>query len=138
MKAWLVDTNVILDVWGADATFGERSARALSKCAREGVLVVNPVVIAEVSSMLGSLDELNELLPLTLFRRDSIPVEASFLAGRALYNYKSRGGAKTRILADFLIGAHAATAGFGLVSRDTGYSSYFKLELLDPADGAAT
>lgn len=133
---WLVDTNVVLDVWGADATFGRRSAQVLSQCAGEGVLVVNPVVRAELSSASGSLDE---LLPPTLFRRDPIPVEASFLAGRAFSTYtfstyKRRGGAKGRMLADFLIGAHAAVAGFGLISRDEGYTSYFRLELLNPAD----
>ncbi len=136
---WLVDTNVVLDVWGADATFGRRSAQVLSQCAGEGVLVVNPVVIAELSSASGSLDELDELLPPTLFRRDPIPVEASFLAGRAFSTYtfstyKRRGGAKGRMLADFLIGAHAAVAGFGLISCDEGYTSYFRLELLNPAD----
>ncbi len=88
---WLVDTNVVLDVRGADATFGRRSAQVLSQCAGEGVLVVNPVVIAELSSALGSLDELDELLPPMLFRRDLIPVEASFLAGRAFSTYKRRG-----------------------------------------------
>ena len=134
MKTWLVDTNVILDVWGADATFGERSAQVLATCAKEGVLVVNPTVVAELSSTLGSLDELNELLPTTLFRRDPIPTGASFLAGRAFYTYKRRGGAKGRMLADFLIGAHAAVAGFGLISHDTGYRTYFKLELLAPAE----
>ena len=38
-----------------------------------------------------------------------------------------------RMPADFLIGAHAAVAGFGLVSRDRGYARSFKLDLLDPA-----
>ena len=133
MKSWLVDTNIILDVIGADATFGERSAKVLSTCAQTGVLVVNPVVLAEVSATLASLEELNELVPLTLFRRDPIPSEASFLAGRAFYAYKRRGGLKKRMLADFLIGAHAAVSGFGLVSRDEGYRSLFKLELLNPA-----
>jgi predicted nucleic acid-binding protein len=131
MKTWLVDTNIILDVLGADVTFGERSVRTLSECAQEGVLVVNPVILAEVSATLASLDELDELLPSTLFRRDPIPLEASFLAGRALYAHKRRGGAKGRMLADFLIGAHAATAGYGLVSRARGYERLFRLELLD-------
>ncbi len=70
MKAWLVDTNVILDVLGADATFGEASARTLADCAQTGVLVVNPIVLAEVSAALVSLEELNELLSPALFRRD--------------------------------------------------------------------
>ncbi len=115
---WLVDTNVILDVLGADPTFGERSKRTLASCAQEGVLVVNPVILAEVSAMLDSLAELNEMLPPVPFRRDPLPFEASFLAGLALYTYKRWGGAKGRMLAGFLIGAHAAASGFGLLTRD--------------------
>jgi len=133
VRSWLVDTNVILDVLGADATFGESSAKTLSDCAQTGVLVVNSVILAEVSATLDSLEELNELMPSALFRRDAIPLEASFLAGRAFYAYKHRGGQKGRVLADFLIGAHAATAEFGLLSRDEGYKTFFKLELLNPA-----
>jgi predicted nucleic acid-binding protein len=37
MKEWLVDTNVLLDVIGADETFGERSRGVLERCAEEGV-----------------------------------------------------------------------------------------------------
>ncbi len=133
MKAWLVDTNVLLDVLGADETFGERSARTLAECAQQGVLVVNPVIVAEVSAWLESLEELENLLPESLFRRDPIPWEAAFLAGKAHALYKRRGGERGRMLADFLIGAHAATAGLGLISRDEGYASYFRLELLNPA-----
>lgn len=133
MTEWLVDTNVLLDVIGADETFGEASKQVLGQCAEEGVLIINPVIIAEVSALLDSLEELDALLPKTLFRRDPIPLEAAFLAGQAYRRYKQRGGAKGRMLADFLIGAHAAVAGFGLISRDQGYGSHFKLEILDPA-----
>lgn len=133
MKAWLVDTNVILDVLGADERFGERSAQTLAACAQKGVLVVNPVIVAEVSAMLDSLEELEALLPSALFRRDPIPLEAAFLAGRAFYTYKRCGGEKGRVLADFLIGAHAAAEGLNLISRDEGYSRYFELEVLNPA-----
>lgn len=134
MKTWLVDTNVILDVLGADKTFGERSAQTLVHCAEVGVLVVNPVILAEVSALLASLEELEALVPASLFRRDEVPIEASFLAGQAYARYKRRGGQTPRMLADFLIGAHAAAAGFGLISRDTGYRTIFALELLNPAE----
>ena len=60
--------------------------------------------------------------------------EASFLAGQAFRRYRKNKGQKQRVLADFLIGAHAAVAGFGLISRDAGYLKYFKLELLNPAE----
>lgn len=135
MRQWLVDTNVLLDVIGADMTFGERSKAMLSQCAEQGVLVVNPVVLAEVAALLDSLEELESLLPETLFRRDPIPLAASFLAGQAYRRYRQRGGAKSRMLADFLIGAHAAVTGLGLISRDEGYSAYFTLTVLNPARG---
>jgi len=52
MSEWLVDTNVLLDVFGADTTFGERSKAVLSQCAEQGVLVVNAVILAEVAALL--------------------------------------------------------------------------------------
>ena len=133
MKEWLVDTNVLLDVLGADPYFGERSKAALANCAATGVLVINPIIFAEVGVVIDSLEELNTLLPEILFRRDPIPWEAAFLAGRAFRRYKQAGGKKCRMLADFLIGAHAAVAGFALLSRDRGYLHYFNMELLDPS-----
>jgi predicted nucleic acid-binding protein len=36
------------------------------------------------------------------------------------------------MLADFLIGAHAAVAGFPLITRDRGYQKYFAIEVVDP------
>jgi predicted nucleic acid-binding protein len=133
MKEWLIDTNVLLDVLGADPHFGERSKAALVACATTGVLVINPVIFAEVGVMIDSLEELDMLLPETLFRRDPLPWEAAFLAGRAFRRYKQAGGKKRRMLTDFLIGAHAAVAGFALLSRDRGYLHYFNVELLDPS-----
>ena len=87
MKEWLVDTNVILDVIGADPEFGHRSRLALEQTAEEGALVINPVVFAEVGALVDSIEELDELVPESLFRRDAIPWEAAFLAGRALNAY---------------------------------------------------
>jgi predicted nucleic acid-binding protein len=133
VREWLVDTNVILDVLGADPVFGERSRAKLEFCAETGILVVDPIVVAEVSVTLESLEELDLLLPPELFRRDAIPWEASFLAGQALGRYRRAGGSRPRMLADFLIGAHAAVAGFPLITRDHGYERYFAVEVVDPA-----
>jgi hypothetical protein len=39
---------------------------------------------------------------------------------------RRRGGAKTNVLADFFIGAHAAVLGYSLITRDIRrYSAYF-------------
>jgi predicted nucleic acid-binding protein len=132
VKAYLVDTNVLLDVLGADKKYGALSLRALNACAKQGVLVINPVIFAEVGVYVPLLEELNSLLPETLFRRDALPWEAAFLASQAFKRYKQNKHAKKRILADFLIGAHAVFSGLSLISRDTGYLHYFKIDLINP------
>ena len=133
MKAYLVDTNILLDVIGADSQFGECSKSCLTRCAVDGVLVIDPVIYAEVGAIIDSIEELDELLPRGLFRRDPIPWEASYLAGQALRRYRSRGGSRNRVLADFLIGAHAAVAGMDLITRDRGYARYFEISIVDPS-----
>jgi predicted nucleic acid-binding protein len=66
---------------------------------------------------------------------DSINEEAALAAGRAFNEYRARGGRRDRVVADFLIGAHAGARADRLLSRDRGiYSTYFKsLALLDPS-----
>ncbi len=136
MKQWLVDTNVLLDVIGADEQFGQASKQALSECAKSGILVINPIIFGEVGAYLESLEETDDLLPDSLFRRDDLPWEAAFLAGKAFAKYKKGGGQKKRILADFLIGAHAAVMGFGIISRDSGVGKYFNIHVFNPASFA--
>jgi predicted nucleic acid-binding protein len=133
MKAYLVDTNILLDVIGADIQFGERSKNCLTRCAVDGVLVIDPVIYAEVGAVIASIEELDELLPRSLFRRDPMPWEACYLAGRALHRYRSCGGSRNRVLADFLIGAHATVAGMDLITRDRGYARYFEISIVDPS-----
>ncbi len=41
MKMWLVDTNVILDIIGADSKYGKSSRRLITRYAQDGVLVIN-------------------------------------------------------------------------------------------------
>lgn len=104
----------------------------------EGVLVINLVIHAEVGALCSSIDELDELLAESLFRREPLPWPAGFLAGQALRRYRRNKGGKTRVMTDFLIAAHAAHAacsGYTLVSREQGYGRYFTVELIDPAGG---
>lgn len=134
MNTYLVDTNILLDVIGADAQFGPGSKDCLARCAGAGVLVINPVIYAEVGAVIDTIEELDELLPKTLFRRDPLPWEAAYLAGRAFRHYRARGGPRSRVLADFLIGAHAATEAMILITRDRGYAKHFQVTLEDPTE----
>lgn len=132
MNEYLVDTNVLLDVIGADPLFGQCSRDALSRLAETGALVINPVIYAEIGALCDSIEELDALLPTSVFRRDPLPWPASFLAGQAFRRYRRNKGTKSRVLADFLIGAHAAYTGYTLVSRDQGHDRYFVLTRIDP------
>jgi predicted nucleic acid-binding protein len=55
-----------------------------------------------------------------------VPRPALFLAAKASAQYRQRGGSKTQVLPDFFIGAHAAVAGWPLLTRDAArYKTYF-------------
>lgn len=138
MSIYLVDTNVLLDVIGADAQYGPLSRDCLARCAGQGTLVINPVIYAEVGAVIDRIEELDALLPTSLFRRDPIPWTAAYLAGRAFRRYRAQGGGRARVLADFLIGAHATTEGMTLVTRDRGYAHYFQVSIIDPTVTSAT
>ena len=130
----LVDSNVLLDVATNDAVWGARSADALARHAERSVLVINPLVYAEVSVGFARIEELEAALPHDLFRREPLPYEAAFLAGKAFLAYRQRGGERKSPLPDFYIGAHAAVAGYTLLTRDVlRFRSYFpRLTVLAP------
>ncbi len=132
--AVLVDSNVILDVATEDPRWGEWSAEALARAADRSILVINPIVFAEVSVGFDRVEDLEEALPPELYRRDALPYEAAFLAGRSFFAYRRRGGRRAAPLPDFYIGAHAAVAGHQLLTRDASrYRTYFpRLTIIAP------
>ena len=126
MDAVLVDSNVLLDIVTNDPVWGDWSSRALERTADEAILVINPVIYAEVSIGFGTIEDLEDAVPVDLYRREALPYEAGFLAGKCFLRYRQGGGLKRSPLADFYIGAHAAVAGYRLLTRDaTRYRTYF-------------
>jgi predicted nucleic acid-binding protein len=130
----LVDTNVLLDVLTDDPVFGPWSSKMLARAADESILVINPVIYAEVSVKYDSVEDLDEVLPASQFRRDPLPYDAAFLAGKVFAAYRRRGGTRQSPLPDFFIGAHAAIAGLRLLTRDARrFRTYFPtLQILSP------
>jgi predicted nucleic acid-binding protein len=127
----LVDSNVLLDVATKDPKWHRWSEAALATAANESILVINPLVYAEVSVAYKRIEDVEAVLPSTVFRRDRLPYEAAFLAGKAFLQYRKRGGAHRAPMPDFYIGAHAAVAGFRLLTRDvTRYKTYFPTVVL--------
>src|SRR3989304_9058818 len=129
-----VDSNVLLDCATADPVGGTWSSATLERIADEAVLIINPLVYAEVSVGFPTIEALDAALPADLYRREDLPYDAAFLAGKCFIRYRRGGGSKRSPLPDFYVGAHAAVAGYRLLTRDaTRYRTYFPtLELIAP------
>jgi predicted nucleic acid-binding protein len=126
MTAVLVDSSVLIDVATENSEWADRSIDLIARTSRTRELVINPVIFAEVSISFQRIEEIDDRLPRATFRREDIPWEAAFLAGKAFLSYRKRGGTRLSPLPDFFIGAHAAVRGYDLLTRDPrGFRSYF-------------
>ncbi|WP_230396197.1 type II toxin-antitoxin system VapC family toxin [Streptomyces blattellae] len=134
LPAVLVDSCVILDVVTGDPAWCEWSAQRIAEARDEGILVINPVVYAEISVGFDAIEGLDEMLG-NDYDRHPLPWAAAFLAGKAFKRYRANGGRKRAPLPGFYIGAHAAVAGHRLLTRDaTRYRTYFpRLDVIAPA-----
>ena len=130
-----VDTSVLLDVFGADPTFLERSRNALRKATADGGLIACEVVWAEIAGFFERPDSAVEAMDQVGIAYDPMTRDAALAASVAWRRYRRRGGARTRVIADFLVGAHAAKRADRLLTRDRGfYRSYFKeVSVFDPS-----
>jgi predicted nucleic acid-binding protein len=129
-----VDSNVLIDVLGADPTFGPASIAALREASRRGGLIVSEVVWAETAGWYASEDEAAQVLDDLRVRFVPTGAPAAHAAGVAWATYRRGGGKRGRMIADFLVGAHARAHAERLLTRDYGfYRSCFRgLAILDP------
>ncbi len=129
-----VDTNVLLDVFGADQKFGPASAQAVRRCLGEGALVACEAVWAETATAFPNSERFRRAMDELSVEFEPLDEEAAVRAAEAWRRYRASGGRRGRIASDFLIGAHALTAADRLLTRDRGfYRRYFAgLKVLDP------
>jgi predicted nucleic acid-binding protein len=130
-----VDTSVLLDIFAADRVFGTRSREALRRAVAEGSLIACPVVWAEVAAGFQSAQQALQAMQQLGVSFSPIGLEAALGAADVWHRYRRGGGTRQRLIADFLIGAHACALADRLLTRDRGfYRSYFNaLQILDPA-----
>jgi predicted nucleic acid-binding protein len=130
-----VDTSVLLDIFGADPEFGERSAQALRDCIAAGSVIACDIVWAETSASFTELKAAEAAL--ARLRVDFCPLDGStsLAVGQSWRAYRKAGGNHERVIADFMIGAHALANADQLLTRDRGfYRRYFEqLRVLDPS-----
>jgi predicted nucleic acid-binding protein len=134
MKSTLIDSNVLIDLLDEESEWRSWSDSMVAACRDRGPIVINPVILAEVSIGFESFEAVNEHLPEDWIQREPLPWEAAFLAARAFVIYRHQGGQRRSPLPDFYIGAHAAVAGHTLLTRDARrYRHYFpKLRIIAP------
>lgn len=135
-----VDTNVLVDFLAGEPAAARRARQALERAHARGGLVIAPVVYAELLAYPGRrAAEVDAILQATGITVDwDLSPLIWRRAGEAFAAYAERrrketGTGPRRILADFLIGAHAAQVG-ALLTRDLGHyrTSFPELQLLAP------
>jgi predicted nucleic acid-binding protein len=122
----IVDSNIIFDLWDRDPVWCSWSTQQLRSISVAHDLAINAMIYAEISARFSSQSNLDKAVDeLGLIFLDS-PREAAFLAGKAYQQYRRQGGSRTSVLPDFFIGAHAASLGCPILTRDARpYASYF-------------
>ena len=131
-----IDSSVVLDVLAGGAAEAERSLAAIRKASLEGRLIVSESVVAEIRPVFGDRDRFEEFMHDWGLEFVPSSFQSALLAGEMLARLLSRKRERTgRILADFLIGAHAQIHAERLLARDRGYlRDYFtELTVWDPA-----
>jgi len=134
MAAVLIDSNILLDLITDDPEWADWSETTLAALANEAVLVINPIIYAEVSVDFDRIEDVDEALPPDVLTREPLPYEAGFLAGKCHRDYRRRGGPRASVLPDFYIGAHAAIRNYRLLTRNAPrFRSYFPtIQLIAP------
>jgi predicted nucleic acid-binding protein len=120
-----LDTNVVVAYWGPDPSLNMAVQAALESAFGRGTVTVAAPVFAELLAGPGRTENFVN----GFFEDTGIAVDWDLSegiwrsAGRAFRSYserrrKQRDSGARRILADFLIGAHAAAHGYRLLTLD--------------------
>jgi len=130
-----VDTDVFIDLFQDDPRHGRAAAEAMRQCIREGRLAVCDVVWAELASLFPTPRLLEEQMKTLEVEYLPLNHASASLAGEVWRKHHAHGRGRGRVLADFLVAAHAKVQCDRLLTRDRGfYREYFKgLTVFDPS-----
>ena len=129
-----IDSSVLIDIFRDDVEFAERSAVCLRRALAEGSVVACDVVWAEVAAVFGKPKMFRAAMETLEVQFSAMMPESAEQAGTQWCRYRARGGKRERVMADFLVGAHALRQCDRLLSRDRGFyrAGFEKLKLMDP------
>lgn len=106
----------------------------LQAAAAQGLILINPIIYAELAPAFASQADLDRWLDPAIFQRLPLPYAAGWLTAQTFIKYRRAGGTKNSPLPDFYIGAHAEVGSLTLVTRDAArYRTYFpNVSLITP------
>lgn len=134
MHGILVDSNILLDVFGDDPKWADWSETKLEEFSRDFPLYINAIIYSEVSIGFQTIEILEEVLKECNLKMLPLPREALFLAGKVFLKYRKRAGNKRSPLPDFYIGAQAAVLQLPVLTRDKARFTYYfpTVKLISP------
>ncbi len=137
----VVDSNVIVALWDQDDNLSAVAQAGLDAALDRGRLVIPAPVFSELMALPGRTETFLD----RFFQGTGVTVDWDLdeqvwrAAGRAFQGYVGRrkkhpGPGPRRILADFLIGAYAASHSFALLTLDEGLylAGFPELKILRP------
>jgi predicted nucleic acid-binding protein len=138
-----VDSNILIDFIGNDAVAADSADEALRRALGSGPVVVCDMVVAEVVTGLGNSSHVIDALEALGIEFLALELRSAVRAGEMQRRYAERRRTSQskppskpptprrpeppRVVADFMIGAHALLQCQGLITRDAGFfRDYFK------------
>jgi predicted nucleic acid-binding protein len=132
-----IDTSVLLDIFFDEPAFRPLSLAALRACHAAGPVVACDVVWAEVRAVFGDDEAAARALADVPVTYSAVDARTASRAGAAWGAYRRGGGPRDRVVADFLVGAHALEQADRLLTRDRGFHrrAFEGLAIVDPSAG---